>query len=409
MRWFDKISRFIRETTAGKQPTASVGGSSGPIIDNQRIIDTTVQSFFDLKDPRDIDTLIDALDDDEFNVWYHTGRALVKLGASAIPALLENLQGSPRLKRRVIELLGDINDSRAIEPLLLILQGQDQVDVEAAAKALGKMSLRDPNALEPIFNVYHGSKNRIVRTNLDKALLAMGDYAVEPLLDIMNGKDIDLGNKAITLLGRLKSKLSVKPLVDNIYDDKKEIRVNIALALAEMNDLHSVEPLIRLFMDPDWHIREKVVISLSNMGDIAVAHLKKVSKNALEDPRVRAFAQEVLLSIERSKSKVIPRLNRPGVIDIRLDAERQIALQSQSPLDEENERIAQQLVKLIQQVDEKGDYTPEINTEALEIGKFLSENGGNLRIHRIAVRVTTLGVSNWQLESWWSGICGWIA
>jgi HEAT repeat protein len=409
MRWIDRIASFLRKQTGGKHPAVQDVGIPEVNLDRKQHLGEPVQSFVELKDPRDIELLIDALDDDEFDVWYHAGRGLVKLGGSSVPALLSSLQGTTRLRRRVIELLGDINDPRTIEPLLAILQGQNQAEVELSAKALGKMNIRNPDALAPLFKVFHSSNNRVIRSNLDKALLRMGDYAVEPLVELMNGPDLDLTNKAVLLLGRLKSELALKALVEHINDSQKGNRFNVVVALAEMNDAHAINPLIQLFTDTDWNVRETAVTALCKMGEMAVIPLKKVQKNDHEDPRVRAFAQEVLLNIQRKTPGIMKKGNNLGVIDIRSDSDEQSEVEERFPLDKENERIALQLSRLIKNMDKKGEYSAETKKEAEELGKFLCENGGNLRLHRIAARVASLGVSNCQLGGWWNGICGWIA
>lgn len=89
-----------------------------------------------------ITALINALDDDNFEVRRRATRALIKLHTPAVMPMLRKLPSAPpRATEAIIHALGDIADTRSLDALLDLAEGQHRA---AAFLALGK--LRDPRA-----------------------------------------------------------------------------------------------------------------------------------------------------------------------------------------------------------------------------------------------------------------------
>lgn len=59
-------------------------------------------------------------------VHEYVGIALTRIGASAVPLLVASLESQPETRGRVVRILGDIGDARAIPPLIAILKDKNQ-------------------------------------------------------------------------------------------------------------------------------------------------------------------------------------------------------------------------------------------------------------------------------------------
>jgi HEAT repeat protein len=96
------------------------------------------------------------------------------------------------VKDAAIEL-GEIGDSRAVEPLIKALGDKDEYVREAATKALGMIA--DVRAVEPLIEVLWDEDQLVhpseyVRYYAAEALGNIGDTrAVEPLIKLLKGDD----------------------------------------------------------------------------------------------------------------------------------------------------------------------------------------------------------------------------
>ena len=96
------------------------------------------------------------------------------------------------------EALGEIGDSRAVEPLIQALKDEDDDVQWGAAEALGKMGER---AVEPLIQAL---KDKNVRSLATFALGEIGDSrAVEPLIQALKDEDEDFQEAAIASIRQL--------------------------------------------------------------------------------------------------------------------------------------------------------------------------------------------------------------
>lgn len=160
-------------------------------------------------------------------VFMSVQRALEKIGTPAVELLIDALLRNKNLLicSGAAEVLGEIKDSRAVEPLIYILKGGDsQTDKEtedsaqvrrAAAYALG--AIKDTRAVEPLIAILTTDSSLEVKVAASSALANINDYrAVEPLIAFLK---TDLGG----------------------------YRTTVIMALASMKDTRAVEPLSDLF------------------------------------------------------------------------------------------------------------------------------------------------------------------
>lgn len=129
---------------------------------------------------------------------------LRRIGMPAIPQLLEGLKvKDPVAKRRVIEIIADIQVSAAKDMLLEILQNESQEPRvrEAAAAALGRcpeekvLQVLSKCASHHDARIYRGAGNAILR-NPTKV-------SIPYLILLLKHWDVDLQNRAYTALKKL--------------------------------------------------------------------------------------------------------------------------------------------------------------------------------------------------------------
>lgn len=157
--------------------------------------------------------------------------------ASLISAL-----SSPKLRENAIVDLGDMRDSRAVEPLSRILITPDNSHAFAyrprkfSAEALGKIG--DVHAL-PALLVGAEDIHPLVRQAVAEALGKLHDpQALAPLMLLLKDENKDVRLASVVALGELgrTTEISAKPFLDLLADSSDELRIlgkQIFLALAD--------------------------------------------------------------------------------------------------------------------------------------------------------------------------------
>lgn len=99
------------------------------------------------------------------------------------------------------------------------------------------------------------------------ALVAVGDGAVDPLIESLNCRDILVRERAAKLLGEMKVPNAAKPLLAVL--DRADVKQawGTARALGELKVKTAVEPLIKLLEWEDWKTRQQAAWALASIGD----------------------------------------------------------------------------------------------------------------------------------------------
>ena len=118
--------------------------------------------------------LISALGDEQDIVAERAEALLVRLGPASIEALIGELAGGAN-PHRAAALIGEIQDARAVRPLVAALSHPDARVRSQCCSALGK--LRDPVTVEPLLEATRDSEHE-VRVLAGAALDRMGTAAI---------------------------------------------------------------------------------------------------------------------------------------------------------------------------------------------------------------------------------------
>ncbi len=226
----------------------------------------------EIGDARTIPSLIEALIEEDELPRRDISSALVKIGTSAVPALLPCLNTNDiDLKGCVVWILGEIGDNRATQSLIRILnfgKGADWTDTVFLKKtvwALGKIG--DIESL-PILISWLKNDYRIE----EAVIIAIGRISDEKTVRLfasaLRGEETSLPWEGIDNAG-------IEMLIVAAQDQNVEIRRCAAAALGKTHNKKAVESLITMLDDDDWRTQRNAVIGLGEIGEIGEIAAKK--------------------------------------------------------------------------------------------------------------------------------------
>lgn len=146
--------------------------------------------------------------------------------------------------------LGEIEDARVIDPLIVALSDFDPEIRRVATWALGKVG--DKSALDPL---------------------------ITALLD--SNRDVRRG--AAWALGEICDDKAVESLIATLYDSDSYVRQGIAEALGKIGDARAVESLLIIALhDSDFDVRRRAVWALEKLGGAAHEAIRKIRQSMTE-------------------------------------------------------------------------------------------------------------------------------
>ena len=248
-----------------------------------------------------IPNLIKMLGDEEGMSGVEAFQALKKIGQMSVDPLITELQNRENQRHlfMVIGVLGDIEDHRAVEPIIPFLNDNDPEIRWAASLALWDMP--DQRAFESLLKALKDESSK-VRENAAAALGRIRDTrAAEPLLELFrNESDNDVKIHAAIALGRLKSAAASEALIKSITnsDVNNSALVFLVDALGEIGNRIAVAPLRNILLNKtnDRRTRTSAAYALGKLLPDAdtIDVLVQVWKNPDEVFEVRTAAAMVL-------------------------------------------------------------------------------------------------------------------
>lgn len=243
-----------------------------------------------MKAKRDVQGLIKALSyEKDVSVRLGAAKALGEFGDSrAVEPLIVVLRDSDvYVRKNVVEALGRLGDSRAVKPLITALKDSDRDygcsngECEKIAEALVEIGI---GAVEPLIAAFTNSNENVrkrivdVLVKIDKtravellmaslkegkispsisgALVNIGEFAVGPLIGLFKESKLDanIRKEVSAILGNIGSP-ALKPLVAALNDSNNSVRVAVAWLLNSIGDASAVGPLFGLLRDSNNEVR----------------------------------------------------------------------------------------------------------------------------------------------------------
>jgi HEAT repeat protein len=172
--------------------------------------------------------------------------------------------GDSSIRYGAANVLGEIGDSRAVEPLIRTLSDANSSVRSRAAWALGKIG--DPRAAGPLIQALNDSDSW-VKLLAASALSEIGDTtAVDPLIRDLNSTNSSVRKDAAWALGAIGDPRAVDPLILALKDEDSYVRDAAAVSLGAIGDPRALDPLIAALEDKGPSVRSISAISLGGIG-----------------------------------------------------------------------------------------------------------------------------------------------
>ncbi|MCL5734041.1 MAG: HEAT repeat domain-containing protein [Actinobacteria bacterium] len=187
----------------------------------------------------------------------------------AVPSLIVTLKDDSRqVRSRSAMALGSIGDSRAVEPLLTVLQNRSEHSVPRTRSATALGQIGDPRAIEPLLRILKDTTdNTDVRDTCASALGHFQDTRViEPLVAALRDSNADVRDSASLSLG-LMDRMAAGPVLQVLKDPSPEARSAAVNALLFIDDEAVIGPLIASLEDQNADVRNCAGRALSGKED----------------------------------------------------------------------------------------------------------------------------------------------
>ncbi len=212
---------------------------------------------------------------------------------------------SEKVRYNAARVLGELGDSRAVEPLINVLKNDKNGSVRLyAARALGELG--DISATPHLIESLREDRNVDVRVRAARALGRLGgEEVVEPLVEALSDENSQVCITATDALIEI-GPIAVNALIESTQHKKVNVRCDATRALGELGDTKAVKPVIKMLKDEWVNVRIYAVTSLGKLGDTeAVPALIEVLKNEEENELVRAGAAAAL-GVLRDQKALLP-------------------------------------------------------------------------------------------------------
>lgn len=240
-----------------------------------------------------------------------------------VPALIEALRGEfYTVRARAALALGKIGDPAAIPPLLAALKDKENEVRIAACEALG--GFKDPTTFDELANVLLDDPKIEVR---QAAVKALGDsenplaipYLMESLRDSFWWYERD---KAISDLLTAIEKMGqpvVEPLIEALGEREGTVRKLAATILGRLKDIRAIDELGMALYDLHHEVSEAAAAALSQFGAPAIGILSE----ALRHPEVAVREHAIIGLGEIQDARITPLL-----IKMLADPDRAVRIQT---------------------------------------------------------------------------------
>jgi HEAT repeat protein len=198
-----------------------------------------IQALGEIGDERAVEPLIDAMDDESLVVREKTAKSLGKLGKhEAGDALISSLINNSDLSIvcATIEALGQIGDTRAVDPLLVFLTHKEPNIRECTAAALGK--LRDSRAVDSLVVALNDEQERVRWYAADSLGKIGNPICIDSLIKLLSDTSARVRESAVTALGQIGNQQAIESLIKALQDSDKRVVEQAAESLVNIKNMN---------------------------------------------------------------------------------------------------------------------------------------------------------------------------
>jgi HEAT repeat protein len=166
-------------------------------------------------------------------------------------------------REEAVRALGELNDPRAVNPLILALRDDNRYVRREAAKSLGHIG--DEKAINPLIEALK-DEDRYGREGAAEGLAEMKEKAIGPLLNSLDNQDWHVRMGAIISLRIIGDREALPKIIDALKDENRFVRREATKSLGRIGDGRVVGPLIDALSDEDTSVRMRAVSALAKFG-----------------------------------------------------------------------------------------------------------------------------------------------
>ncbi|WP_287586531.1 HEAT repeat domain-containing protein [Candidatus Borrarchaeum sp.] len=215
------------------------------------------------------DLWLQKLQDEDSKVKEGAVYALGELGdTSAVEPLIIMLEDpSSDVRKSAAVALGWLKDIRAVDPLLNYLKKAQTSEFSSITYALSE--LKDKKAVEPLIQIALGSDSQQIRKPCIRALGKLNDKrAIIPFLEILSNKEArDFHIFTNETLDRMLDDEGIKTLIQAFDCSNDAVKWIASRKLRELSE-KSYEPLIQAIKEGSGDIRKHSIITIAEMKEI---------------------------------------------------------------------------------------------------------------------------------------------
>ncbi|GCE28025.1 hypothetical protein KDA_35090 [Dictyobacter alpinus] len=236
-----------------------------------------------------IDALLGLLSSQDSSAVQHVVQALQEIGSPAVPRLIERLNNPSEVVRfRVVQILSEARDFRALEPLLRLL-GDPQASVRQ--QVFQALKIYAPESIPGLIERILTDADDVVAERASTVLEAIGEPVVEPVIDALSTGVSGRTRFLVQILEHLHDARAIPALIHLLEHPQLEQLVIIAIirALCQFQDVRVVKPLLQILAMNNTMVYEAAIQGLSQLGMVAFEGLVL----ALDTPNDNAVTQRV--------------------------------------------------------------------------------------------------------------------
>jgi HEAT repeat protein len=257
--------------------------------------------------------------------------AILELGElkchEAVEPIIHSLLSLDTIRSAAVQSLGNIADSKAVKPLVILLQNseQDSLLYGEILEALGKID--DTMAEKVIIDAFCNGPAEVTKIAAI-VLKKMGAKATKLLLSALDNVSLKVKQTIVKTLGEIGDKMAVQTLMTILQNPEEvpAIREEVAIVLAKIKEGVDIEFILQFVKKPistddkNYSLRCCLITALGEIGNFkATEMLTRLLLNKNNELRIRYCAAHALgrMGDNSAIDSLVSVLKDPQDIDIK--------------------------------------------------------------------------------------------
>ncbi|HEY6284370.1 MAG TPA: HEAT repeat domain-containing protein, partial [Ktedonobacteraceae bacterium] len=276
---------------------------------------------------RAVEFLVQNLSSDKDPMARATLKTLKEVGAPATPYLLEQLkpQTPETMRLRIVEVLADVQDPRALPYLLRCLDDPALVVQQQVALALRAFA---PESISGLIDCALHNDSELVATRAEQILGDIGDGATTDLIQSLTPIVPGRTHLLVQVLERIRNPQAIPALIAFLEGPQQSSQIDQSLqaavvhALGRFPDERVVAPLLEMLASSNPLIYEGAINALSCLEDVALDDLIAALNGESEVKDVKEYQEERGSSEDTQSGALTSRIERAILGMVRFPGER---------------------------------------------------------------------------------------